>query len=292
MTTWRIYNAIDGTDLGEYVAESRAEALRMFLADTDDAALAPGVTAERARGNRAGTTSTTSDPFKSLWDLASYLDEHGRRLGWRRVLDPGESWKNYRVYQKRYGSVWYRLLLDTSSTFVRSVFITPTTYPLGHWKRSDAEQKEIADKFQASVEVSGLTMDDVERAVEQMAANWRSFSGPRRKRNVQHVEWRTRGSEGETFLQGEDAIRQWKIDVERVLQEEIDGFGKVGIAPDTNLLVEDVTKNHMMELDGVKNGPLIRGILDSMARRGLIEKWAERHQIEWTSLNFVAKRTR
>ena len=113
-----------------------------------------------------------SEPFTSLWDLASYLDE--RRLGWRRVLDPGENWKNYRVYQKRYGSVWYRLLLDTFSTFVRSVFITPTTYPLGHWQRSDAEQKEIADRFQASVDVPGLTMADVEHAVEQLATIWTS----------------------------------------------------------------------------------------------------------------------
>jgi len=48
MTTWRIYNTIDGTDLGEYEASSRADALRMFLADTDDVELAPGVTAERA----------------------------------------------------------------------------------------------------------------------------------------------------------------------------------------------------------------------------------------------------
>jgi len=65
MTTWRIYNTIDGTDLGEYEASSRADALRMFLADTDDVTLAPGVMAEQVQGNRTGTGAVSAS--NQLW---------------------------------------------------------------------------------------------------------------------------------------------------------------------------------------------------------------------------------
>jgi hypothetical protein len=84
MTTWRIYNTIDGTDLGEYEASSRADALRMFLADTDDVTLAPGVMAEQVQGNRTGTGAVSAsnqlDPV-----LLDYIT--GAYQGWARARE-------------------------------------------------------------------------------------------------------------------------------------------------------------------------------------------------------------
>lgn len=236
-------------------------------------------------------------PFKSLFDLHRTLDDW--RSGWKLVKPRGEGGeyeKEYEVFQKRYGSAWYKITFDPFSPWSKSATISPA-----HSRRLKVEDWEKArDRITAHLEVRDLTLADVERVVQGLVVEYKKILSPRKKRETKWAAWRPRyGSDGaETRwstdeLEGDAAVAAWKRDVRIKLLELVDAFGRVSVMPDTSLLVGDLLDNYGWKIDGMSRGWMastIKGILESLAKAGKIERSPVRsNKVEWISHQYVPK---
>lgn len=205
------------------------------------------------------TAQRDGSSFKSLDDF------------WMFMLDQRD-WKSKdesdsHVFVKRVQGVWVELRFS-KSFWSSTVRIGPTTLPdpgvpVSHpdWRKllSDLNQQ-----LRSELEIKTVSFADVEREVERMASKTRELS-TRKQRDYDRIWWRG--------ARGKDAYKAWLKEVEGRLQEILDE--SAGQDWDTAGLVGNIIDNYMLDLGGMARkdqSRAIRTMLDSMARRGKIEK--------------------
>jgi len=247
-------------------------------------------------------------PFKSLYDLDRYLSYGGpgQREGWRHK---GKDKYSGDVYTKRFGALWFEINVDTSG-YSHSFVVKPSVMPkapvdmLKQREEYDAWRKDAWDKLYTRLDAKGLTMAKIEEKIAELTQVYKSLSAPRRKVDTSNWEYeRDPNHEADEWsrqrVKGPEAVAHWKKEVERILQDEIDGAGKHGHDWDTAGLVGNVINNYSRELVGPSRdyqSRMIRALLEAMAKAGKIDKigWYQglsRGEIRWRSKHYVPLKT-
>jgi hypothetical protein len=134
------------------------------------------------------------------------------------------------------------------------------------------------------------SLADIERATVEVAAKYKEFAGPRKKKDPEEFEWR-----GKT---GPEAVKSWQekiesviIDILGVTKTVFDYSGKpreTHPAWDTESIVSNLLDNYSLEPSGMmlKNrrdvSRVIRAILERMAKQKKIRKETGGSKIEWS----------
>lgn len=197
------------------------------------------------------------EPFNSTFDVEMQLSYHS--LGWRKVAKDKDSV----TFTKRFGGVWYKVWVSRSP-YSSSVYLSPSKMPQSLMMLHGEAYEHATEPLRATLDVKGLTVTVIEAKIEELIAANRAVLTTRTRKDRAHFYFR-----GEN---GSEAFVTWKKEVERVLLEILGGKNETY---DTHSLVLDVLRNHMLEPDAMtyaEASRAVRGVLDSMARRGLVDK--------------------
>lgn len=218
---------------------------------------------------------------------ASYLDFEGllKQSGW--VLDRQHSMASHDndVYKKRVNGVWVIAIVYTS-LWSGQATLAPSSTPKGI-------SSEAFDQYlkEGLVRLDYQTSStEIERAAKGVAAKYKEFSGPRKKKDPEKFEW-----DGKT---GAEAIKAWQAKIEQTLLDILgvtktvyDYSGKPRVthpSSDTESLVHNLLDNYSLEPGGsmLPNrrdvSRAIRAILERMAKQRKILKETGGPTLEWS----------
>ena len=239
-------------------------------------------------------------PFTEPFDIRNYMGGPGPKEGWK----PAGKEHGFFDYVKRFGGIWYKLMVPESYTS-QQVYLVPSKYPMGGEHGTPGvpsyEDKEAWKAFYATIsakmDIKGLTVAAIENKIEELVTAYKETVG-RRKRDTSRWGYRSRET-GERYT-GDEALRQWRKEVETRLQEEIDALGKQGTAWTTEVHVSNLLENYSYDLEGASRAEIsrmVRAILETMAKQGKIEKdlndrlpkWYSKHHSDQASSKWATR---
>lgn len=224
----------------------------------------------------------TSGAFTNPWSLERFLSNYSGH-GWERKKQSKKDEKTYGDrYAKKYGAITYELRVPSGLTGAMrgiTVHVVPTKFPHG------VEFETAYPLVAKHLDVEGLTMDDIERVVQELVQKYKELAKPRKRfqPDPERVSYKPRSHTYlDEDLQGKAAVDAWKKDVEDTIASILKNAGRQSIT--TGSVVGDVLDNHGVMMDGVsgnKQKRMVESILGSMARRRIIHRFTDAKRIEW-----------
>lgn len=246
------------------------------------------MSANAADGSPLSPMPAMRSAFDVVMQVSDFNNRHWRER-WVRMPSKG-AWKDYYRFKKRFGSVWYELLISRTWSG-DTVHATPSSMR-ALFGRPQEERDRISKEVSVFVDVRGLTMEDLDKKVAVLAARYRELTGPRKMRSVENVAYSRSPSivsdeESRRELRGKEAIAAWKKDVEVIVLKEYaepSPAYSTRQSTSTSSVALNVIENYSRIPDGVSKKRavgMVGSVLESMARRGLISKLTGGERVEW-----------
>jgi len=236
----------------------------------------------------------TQDPFEvvfeRLFDVERVLSHIAfRHTGWNPVkMSKKQQAYSLTTYRKRIDGLWIELSYGDWIYSTNVKLRAPT--PRGVSIVDKPAYEAAREKLSMDLPAKGMTLKGIEEKCAELVKEYRALDKATRKpRSLEFVEYRSKYTEAGEYsyerfapvLEGKDAIKRWKLDVENVIKNEIIR----GEPKSTGSITGNILDNYCIEIDGVSKSDqkvMIRGILDSMKKRGILDKLEYgRRDIRW-----------